>query len=259
MDDALYQEERLSKILDQIKKHGRVSVQQICHRFNVSRDTARRDIVRLEELGVIVRTRGGAILPTITKEIHGYWERLNLASTVKNAIARQGANLINDRDRIILDASTTVLYLSDWIRAVEITVVTNGIDVTAALAGKSTVTTHLLGGRLHKEHRFLYGAATIAQLMDYQADKLFISSRGITVDGLSTADEEEGYLLRQMIRQADQVIVLADHSKFGKRHFYNVCAFDSIDIIITDLPPLPDIDPILVNSGVKVILTTDEN
>ncbi|MFB5192354.1 DeoR/GlpR family DNA-binding transcription regulator [Alicyclobacillus fastidiosus] len=254
MDEILYQEERLAKILNYLKTHRRISVQEVCALFSVSRDTARRDIVKLDELGVIVRTRGGAILPTVTDEIHGYWDRVNEKSSTKNLIAQQGANLISNGDHIILDASTTALFMTDWIDAQDITVVTNGLDVTAALADNLNVTIHLLGGRMNAEHRFLYGNAAITQLTDYQVNKLFIGASGITTTGLSIADENEGYLLRQMIRQAEQVIVLADHSKFGKSYFYNVCKLDSIDVIVTDVPPVPQMERVLTDSGVEVIV-----
>jgi len=259
MDATLYQKERLAEILNYLKTHRRISVQQICSLFDVSRDTARRDIVKLDAIGAIIRTRGGAILPTVTENIHDYWDRLNEKTGTKELIAQQAVALISKGDHVILDASTTVLYMTDWLTAPDITVVTNGLDVAASLSEKASVVIHLLGGRLNTEQRFLYGSATLKQLTDYQVNKLFLGARGITTTGLSVVDESEGSVLHRMIQQAEQVIVLADHSKFGKSYFYNVCHLDSIDVIITDAPLPSELEHILVESGIKVIIAENSN
>lgn len=84
----MYQEERLISIIDYLKEHKRISVDQICSLLHVSRDTARRDLVKLKERGVIIRTRGGAILPTNHDEIKDYSGRLNIVSEEKNMIGK---------------------------------------------------------------------------------------------------------------------------------------------------------------------------
>ncbi|WP_435541451.1 DUF977 family protein, partial [Bacillus paralicheniformis] len=82
----MYQEERLISIIDYLKEHKRISVEQICSLFGVSRDTARRDLVKLQEQGAIIRTRGGAILPTVHDEVKDYSGRLGMVSEEKSMI-----------------------------------------------------------------------------------------------------------------------------------------------------------------------------
>jgi DeoR family transcriptional regulator, carbon catabolite repression regulator len=233
----MYQEERLIAILEIMKQKRRIQVQEICDLFGVSRDTARRDIVRLEEQGAIIRTHGGAILPTVTKEILNYKQRLLTESEGKRAIGMAAASLIQNGDYLIMDASTTVQFAAEAITASNVVVVTNSIDIAGILSNREDVHIHLLGGKLNNLHRHVYGYRTIEMLSDYKVDKVFLGACGIAHDGLSNPYEEDSYVKRKMIEQADQVIVLADHTKFGKHLFHHVADLKEIDIIITDRKP----------------------
>jgi DeoR family transcriptional regulator, carbon catabolite repression regulator len=255
---SLSQEERLVHILEYLKQHRRITVQTICELFDVSRDTARRDVVKLVETGTVVRTRGGVMLPTLTKEVLGYKERLTQESEGKLQIGRAAAAMVKDGDYVIFDASTTVQFAAEFLTARDVTVVTNAIDVASILSERVGITVHLLGGILNGRHRFLYGASTLEKLAEYQVDKLFLGACGITVDGLSYPHEEDGVVKREMIRHADQVIVLADHTKFGKRLFHKVSGLESIDMMITDRKPSEDLLRVLNEHDVQVVVVEGE-
>lgn len=253
----MYQEERLIGILEHLQESGRISADQICELFQVSRDTARRDLVRLEEEKKIVRTRGGAILPTLTKDAPFYSERLQTEPASKQAIGRKAASLVKDGDYVILEASTTVQSLADYWQTRNNVVVTNSIDIAGMLAGKNGVTVNLLGGVFHGNHRSVYGARTVAALADYHVDRLFIGAGGMTGDGLTIMYEEEGFLIREMMRRSDQVILLADHSKFGKRMFHRFAALSDIDMIITDRMPDPELADALGQNEVEIAVVKE--
>lgn len=235
----MYQEERLLGIMEYLAHHPRIRIETICELFDVSRDTARRDMIKLEEQGSILRTRGGAILPTISAPIANYGERLRDEATTaaKKAIGRCAASLLHDGDYMLLNASTTVLSFAESIHTQGHVVVTNSIDIAGVLAQKERTSVHLLGGLLHPEHRHIYGARALEMLGDYHVHKLFLGTCGITQDGLMNPYEEEGFIVKEMIRRADQIIVLADHTKFGKRQFHRIAGLDRIDILITDQEP----------------------
>lgn len=146
-------------ILDFLKKNNRISVEQICSLLNVSRDTARRDLVKLEEEKSILRTRGGAILPSVHQEIKDYSNRLKTVSDEKKTIGKLAASFIFPGDRVILDASTTVQSCAEQIENIDCTIITNSINQAEVLSNNSDVNIQLLGGTLHKEHRFLYGSS----------------------------------------------------------------------------------------------------
>jgi DeoR/GlpR family transcriptional regulator of sugar metabolism len=239
-----------------LKSHKRISIEEICESYDVSRDTARRDIVKLEEQGQIIRTRGGAILPTLSKVVGNYDQRLSDESSSKLTIGKLAATLIKDGDYLLMDASTTVLHAAAAIKAKNNVVVTNSLEIAAMLTHKEDVSVHLLGGILDKRHHSVMGAKAIEMLADYHVDKLLIGTCGITSGGLSAPNEETSYLAREMMRRADQVIVLADHSKFGKKLFHRLADFQDIDILITDQEPDTEITEKLTNCGVEILLAT---
>lgn len=250
----MFQEERLMLILQHLEQHRRIGIEEICDKFNVSRDTARRDIVRLEEQGAIIRTRGGAMLPSLSKRVDDYDTRLASDHDVKRAIGRLGASLVRSGDYLIMDSSTTVQEAAEALCGEELVVVTNSIDIASILIRKPGTSVHLLGGLLHPKQRFVYGAKAVAMVSDYKVDKVLLGACGITVDGLSHALEEESLLVRETMRQADQVIVLADHSKFGKRLFHRVAGLELVDILVTDREPEPDIREALARHQVELII-----
>ncbi|TBL75176.1 DeoR/GlpR transcriptional regulator [Paenibacillus thalictri] len=253
----MYQEERLIAIVEHMKIHRRISVETICDLYGVSRDTARRDMVKLEEQGTILRTRGGAILPTLSKDIPAYDKRLGDETGSKRAIGKLAASLIQDRDFLLMDASTTVRFAAEAMSTEKNVVVTNSIHIPLSLPKDKGIAVHLLGGQFNPDHHFIYGARTLEMLHDYHVDKLLLGICAITLDGLSTPFEEEGYVIREMLKRADQVILLADHSKFGKKQFHTVAGFEQIDIVITDRKPDPALEEVLNKHEVHIMLAEE--
>ncbi|SDZ58684.1 DNA-binding transcriptional regulator of sugar metabolism, DeoR/GlpR family [Evansella caseinilytica] len=253
----MYQEERLLAILEFLKKNDRISIEQICSLFDVSRDTARRDLVRLEEEKSIVRTRGGAILPTFHDEIKSYTSRLNIVSEEKKIIGKKAASLIYPGDRVILDASTTVHACAEQLENIDCTVITNSINQADVLSAHPKVNIQLLGGTLEKEHRYLYGSSVVDKLSEYYVDKAFIGVVGISQKGATIAHEEDGIVKRKMIQQAKQVIVLADHTKLGNTEYFKFAELADIDLLITDKTPPKAIMDLLSNYNVE-LLTADQ-
>lgn len=256
------QDERLKNILDYLKENGKIRVEEICELYNVSRDTARRDLVKLEEDRLIVRTHGGAILPTFTRHISRYEERL-ADSEGKQQIGIRAASLIQDGDTILMDTSTTIQLAAEAIDARDVEILTNSIDVVNTLARKQHVVIHLLGGTFNAWNRNVTGVQTVEMLRNYRVNKLFIGACGMSLEGLTSPLADEAYTKREMIRRADQVIVLADKTKFQKTFIHRVCGLEEIDILITDSEPSKamqetlaqyEIQTIVVNGGVE-----DEN
>ncbi|GLX66156.1 DeoR/GlpR family DNA-binding transcription regulator [Paenibacillus glycanilyticus] len=248
------QEDRIKSIVDYLKLNRNISMEDICTLYEVSYDTARRDLVKMESDGLIVRVRGGAILPSMTKSITSYKERLADAGG-KRAIAMAAASQIKDRDIIMLDTGTTTLYVAELMSAADNVVVTNSIDIAAVLCDKPNTATHLLGGMLNTWHRYAFGPRTVEMLSDIRVDKLFLGTCGLTDEGLFAPTEEEAYMKREMIKRASQVILLADSTKFNKNLFHRVCPFEAIDLLITDAAPPAPFDQICHDHGIQVIVS----
>jgi DeoR family transcriptional regulator, carbon catabolite repression regulator len=252
--NEMYQEERMRLILEHLQKNKRISVEEICSLYQVSRDTARRDIVNLAKQGLIIRTHGGAILPTLHEEAKPYSERLQRDREEKQKIAKYGASLINEGDTVILDTSTTVQACTELFADKPCTVITNSINIADTLSKKSAITILLLGGRLNHDHLFLYGTATTNMLSDYFADRAFIGALAVSAHGVTVDDDEDAAIMRKMIHQSKEVVVLADHTKFNKTAFVKVCDLSAIDLLITDLQPTASFMEILKQNNVSLII-----
>lgn len=253
----MYQEERLIAIIDYLEEHERVSAAVICDLFSVSKDTARRDLVRLEEENRIIRTRGGAILPSRHDYVGDYQQRLQTVSTEKKNIGRIAASLVYHEDKVILDASTTVQACAECISDQFCTVITNSTHQAAILSLKPNVRIHILGGELHKEHQFLHGESVTDKLSEYFTDTAFLGVVGISENGLTIAHEEDGMVKRSMIKQAKRRIALADHSKIGVTSYYKFAELFEMDVLITDRPPSSAFQKLLSQNGVELIVSTE--
>jgi DeoR/GlpR family transcriptional regulator of sugar metabolism len=250
----MYQEERMRLILEYLQANKRIRVEEICSLYNVSRDTARRDIVNLAKQKRIIRTHGGAILPTQHEECKSYTDRLLKDQFEKQKIARYATSLIQERDTIILDTSTTIQACAELLDNKPCTVITNSINIANILAGKSLIHVILLGGRLSHQHRFLYGTSTMNMLSNYFADRAYIGALGVSNHGITVDHEEDAAIMNKMIQQSKEVIILADHSKFDKTASYKVCDLSDIDVLITDLQPPDPFMEVLIRNDVNLIV-----
>jgi len=248
----IYQEERMLKILEYLKRHQTMSVKQICEQFRVSKDTARRDVVRLIEEGVAIRTHGGLALPALQKEIASYQERLIEQSDSKSRIGKAAAGFIQDHEAVILDVSTTVQFVAEHIQAKQITVITHSIDNVGILSNREDLLIYLLGGYLNVKSRLLYGSSVIDKLSEFRADKAFIGATGIRADGIYYPYEDDARVKKEMARRADQVIVVADHTKFAGRSLFRL-DFDDVDMIVTDKPVPEEFREIFERKQITVI------
>ncbi|WP_340003965.1 DeoR/GlpR family DNA-binding transcription regulator [Paenibacillus sp. FSL K6-0276] len=253
----MYQEERLLKILEYLKQHQSMSVQEICTQFEVSRDTSRRDIVRLVQEGVVIRTHGGVSMPELQKELLSYQDRLIDESESKQRIGKTAAQLIQDHETVILDVSTTVQFVAEQISAKDITVVTHSIDNVGILSKREDLQIYVLGGYLNVKNRLLYGPSIIDKLSEIRADKAFIGASAIRADGLYYPYEEDVRVKREMARRSDQVILVADHTKFIGKSFFRL-DFDCIDILITDRELPSEIREVLDQKNITVIECPEE-
>lgn len=195
------QDERLKGILKYLKENGQIRMEQICEIFHISRDSARRDLVKLEEARLIVRTHGGAMLPSTGISIISYEDRMQEKAS-KKRIGRLAAEFIRDGETLFLDASTTVQAAVEACEAKNINAVTNSIDVAAFLGKKQNGKVHLLGGEYNAWHRNVTGPQTIGMIRDYRVQTLFLGACAITPEGLSTPSLEEAYVKREMIARA---------------------------------------------------------
>lgn len=251
------QQERLAKILTYLDYHQTMDIQKMMETFRISRDTARRDIVKLAEKNLVVRTHGGVSSTSFQEKIENYTNRSILQLKEKQVIGKKAASIITSGELVYLDVSTTVNFISPYLREKKITVVTNSIDCAYELALSEEAIIHFLGGILNKNSRHVSGHSTLNKIKDFHFDKVFIGATGITKDGVYNGFEEDIYLKRELMKHADQVVLVADHTKINKRQHYKVLDLEHIDTFISDRPLPLDLSNTLEEVGVEIIITTD--
>ena len=252
------QEERLVRILNYLELYKTMNIKQMCEDFNISRDTARRDIVKLSQNKAVVRTYGGVSLASFHKKIDNYQERSQSDIEMKKLIGEKAANMIADNEMIYLDISTTVNFIAQSLQSKPVTIVTNSIDTAYVSAQTKDTTVHLLGGTLNKSSRHLTGYSTIENLKDYHFNKVFIGAAGVTESGLYYFFEEDIHFKRELIKHTDQVIVLADLSKYNQRQNYRALPLESIDTFITNEAPPNDLYKAMKECGVEVLVASQD-
>ncbi|MBU3114631.1 DeoR/GlpR family DNA-binding transcription regulator [Clostridium lacusfryxellense] len=249
----MYQEERLKKILEYLNCSNNLSVHEICKMFDISRDTARRDIVKLVEEGTVMRTHGGITLPGLINTIRDYRQRLEAHSEEKRKISEKALMYIKDNEHYFFDVSTTVSYLAKELNK-NVTVFTHSLDNIEILSENKAVTVHCIGGCLNKENRFFFDIDCKSSLNGIHFDAAFIGAAAITEDGIYYANHEDAFIKQISAKQSDKVILLADFEKYGKTAYYKGLDWDQIDVIITDcVPPSLYVD-IIKSNNIELII-----
>lgn len=250
-------EERRLRILDVLNEseNGIVSVAKLSELLGVSSMTIRRDLDWLEEKALAKRVHGGVMAYQSVVSERSFAERDGQFSQEKQIIGRLAAQLIHDGERIILDAGTTTQQVArNLMGKRDLTVVTNALPVAEELCQFPQVSTILLGGILKRKERCTVGPMVVTELARLSVDKLFLSAAGFTVDkGATDPDLWETEVKQAMIRAAQEVILVADSSKWGVVTLVRITPLRAVHRLITDDGlPISAIEAIEAE-GVKVI------
>lgn len=252
------QEERLLHIFTYLKEHGAMSIHTICKQLNVSRDTARRDILKLIDHGVASRSYGGISLPVLRNTIKEYRERLKERSDEKERIAQEAMTWINEDGYYFIDVSTTIRYLVEKIHQ-RIRVFTHSLDNIELLAEKENVEVYSLGGRLDKKNRYFYQAGAAGYLDHIRFDTAFLGACTIKEDGVYYPDEQDAIIKQAAITKSDRVILLTEYEKFDAAASYSGAnwrgaSWDQIHMIITDQQLSPKFAKMMTEHRVQLIV-----
>lgn len=230
--------ERRQKILEKLKLEHRVYVAELSKLLNVTEETIRRDLDKLEEENIIRRDYGGAVLNDYADEDFSFLKRSAINGDLKNSIAQKAQELIGDNATIMMDSSTTCLALLNLLRQRKnLTIITNSIRLAHDFANSSFKIISA-GGTLRAKSFALTGAVTCDTLRRYFVDFAILSCKGIDIErGVMESNDEESVIKQVMMAQAKKVILLVDGTKFGKISFSRTCDFSKISFLVTDSEP----------------------
>jgi DeoR family transcriptional regulator of aga operon len=228
--------DRQIQILQLLERQQRLSVAEICAAFEVSQATARRDLESLGSQGKLQRVHGGAIALVQTPPEQPMLQRQNEQAEEKARIGQAAAALVQPGETIFLGSGTTVLEAARALRGQrELTVLTNSLPVVNTLAGADGITVICLGGMLRDSELSFIGHITEQALAEVRADKVFMGTRAISLEyGLTHEYLPETMTDRAILKAGKEIIVLADHTKFGRAATVRLAPLESIHTLITD-------------------------
>ena len=233
--------EREDKILSMLAQKNEYSVTELAEKLYISVPTMRRDLIKLEKKGKVIRTHGGVTV--IKKSADAkipFFLREQEQDSAKEVIAKKAAECISDGDTIMLDGTTSAYHIIPYLTKFKnLIVITSGAKASIAL-GQTGISNISTGGRMLEMGFSYVGDDACRCVENYNADILFFSCRGISMDGwLSDNSIQENTVRRAMMHRAKKKILLCDSSKIGKVYLNNLCHISEIDGIICE-NELPD-------------------
>ncbi|MCC3372508.1 DeoR/GlpR family DNA-binding transcription regulator [Cohnella sp. REN36] len=236
--DLLVAVDRKKEIIKQLENGGMVKVGDLSKRFGVTDETIRRDLEKLESDGVILRTHGGAVLnpkdngfgsepPVLHREM------IHLEQ--KKAIGRYAASIVKEGEVIALDASTTGLQLVKHLPNKPLTILTYSFAIANELIKKKEISVILIGGNLDSDSMAITGKSAENMVEGYHVDKFFFSCQGFDYQrGVSEPYESHARVKEKILEISDDLILIADSSKFQRKSLIRLLGLEDVDLLITD-------------------------
>jgi DeoR family transcriptional regulator of aga operon len=223
-------------ILNELRTHGRLSVEELAQRCDCSAVTIRRSLGELQAKGLVVRTPGGAIIVDHIGVEVAFPERLTINADEKQRIARAAADLVKDDSVIMLDNGSSVYLMADYLAEKRnLTIITFFLPLVNKLSNRSDWRIILIGGELRSSRSDMVGPLAEEFVSRLFADQFFFGADGLDVaTGISAVDAESARLTQIMANSSAKKIVLADSSKLHRRATYSVFGWENVDRWLTD-------------------------
>lgn len=246
-------QQRKRLIVQTVEESGSADVRDLADLLKTSEMTVRRDLVQLAAMGLLYRTRGGAMKVSLATDSHRFINKTAVNAERKDYICQLAAGEIQEGDRIFMDCGSTVFRLCQFIRNKRITVITNSLPVVAELMS-SEVSINLVGGEVDKERQAVHGLIAEEHMARYRANRAFIGVDGISLQrGLSANSEKEASTATTMARQTDKVYLLCDSSKLETDKYLNFAPLSLFDVLITDSEAQPELVAAYRQAGITLI------
>ncbi len=252
---------REEKIMRLLLSRGSATIDDLLAAIGTSAPSLRRDLSRLENRGLVRRTHGGAMLvePLLYEPFRydtSFQAREQRAAAEKRRIALAAADLIQPNETVGITAGTTTTQVGRALRhRANIKVVTNAINIGMELCNQPGMRTSITGGTLPYAWSFsLTGPAAIRFMDDVYLDKVILNVVGMhTERGCTTLEQDEALTFRAMVRQAREVIVVADSSKLGKISSSLICPVGEVHTLVTDNGATDEMVAPLLERGLQVL------
>ena len=228
-----FMKNRGNKILELLTKNNKIEVSLLAEELCVSQVTMRKDLDELESKGIIKREHGFALLCS-ADDING---RIAYHYEEKRKIAEKAAELISNGDTIMIENGSCCALLADTLTATkkDLTIITNSAFIAEYIRGKSNFQINLLGGIYQQDSQVMVGPMILQCVENFFVDRFFIGTDGYSTKmGFTNQDQMRAQAVRDMARQAEEVLVLTESEKFSKRGIVPLNLKDQVKAVITD-------------------------
>ncbi|KKE78771.1 DeoR/GlpR transcriptional regulator [Bacilli bacterium] len=253
----MFATERRDRIIDLLQERKRITVKELSSEMGVSEATLRADLNKMELDGLLTRTHGGAVLNDEKENETSFNVRQKKNKVEKAKIASKAFQHIEEKQCILLDASSTALELAQLIKdtPIRLTIVTTGLQTALELKENPDITVILVGGVVTNKSTSIEGTLGLDILDSVNIDIMFTSANGFTVEnGLEDFNLYEVQLKREIVKRASKVVALIDSSKIGKSSSAVFAKVEQVDKLITDEPIHDDIRSQLLVKNVEIII-----
>lgn len=247
---------RLEYIREQITAEKKVTVSELSKTYKVTEETIRRDLEKLEAEGFLTRTFGGAVLnnsASTNEHIH-FYKRITINQKEKETIALLFKDILCEKRTIAADASTTVMEAIHFLKGKrDITVLSSSTEIFREMTGSDI---HIIstGGVFNEGSLSLQGNLAKENIRRYHVDLALLSCKGLDMErGIMDSSEREADVKSEMVKQAMEVALLADHTKFGKTAFVKFLNWEQMTYLVTDEKPSDEWIAFCEKKGVQLI------
>ena len=247
--------ERRNHILEKLVEEKKVVVNELSQLYGVSEETIRRDLEKLHNDGLCTKSYGGAIVKENTNLDLPFSVRKKSNVSSKQKIAELVARLVNDGDHVMLDASSTAVFIAKALKSKErLTVVTKSIEILLEVSDVPEWNVISVGGSLKEGYLALVGSKTIENFATYNVEKTIVSAKAFALEkGFSDSTDDLARPKEMMIKCGKEVIVALDSTKFHAYAFSNFASLNEIDVLVTDKKPEDDVLEILKSHHVRCV------
>ncbi len=247
--------ERRNEILTKLSTDGKVLVADLAKEFDVTEETIRRDLEKLDNDGLARKTYGGAVKNENFNIDLPFHVRKQTNVESKKRIAALIGDMINDGDYIMLDSSTTALcVIKSILHKKNITLITNSIEILIELCNKPEWNILSTGGMLKEGGLSLVGYQAEKMISGFHVDLAICSCKGIDeFNGITDSNERDAEIKKSFFKSANHRLLAVDSSKFDRASFVKVCGINEVDTIVTEEKPSEIWLERLKQNNVKVV------
>ncbi len=252
----MFPAERRRRIAELVKQRGTITISELSQIFSVSEMTIHRDLAYLQESNVLEKSYGGVLAKQSLTMEPDFTARLKSCEDEKREIARRAAEMVEDGDCLIVDPSTTCLALARQLRTKRnLTVFVLGPHTLMELLAAPGITLLCIGGQFNTRTMSVTGPEAEHFLSQIHVDKCFIGANSVSAQrGVSDPFPMEASVKRKAVEAANETILLADHTKFGRESLIVTVPLEAIDVVVTDSKTPEAYCSEIAAKGVRVVI-----